>query len=49
MVCLGNICCSPLGEGILKGKLSNKFIVNFAVNANYHARNATDRCSINVA
>jgi protein-tyrosine phosphatase len=30
MVCLGNICLSPLAEGILKSKLpTDKFIVDF--------------------
>jgi len=28
MVCLGNICRSPLAEGILKSKLSNAHIVD---------------------
>jgi len=47
MVCLGNICRSPLAEGILKSKLpSNKFIVDSAGTANYHVGSQPDRRSI---
>ncbi|HCN12537.1 MAG TPA: protein-tyrosine-phosphatase, partial [Chryseobacterium sp.] len=28
VVCLGNICRSPLGEGILKSKLPENFVVD---------------------
>ncbi|MFH4965860.1 low molecular weight protein-tyrosine-phosphatase [Gaetbulibacter sp. M235] len=49
MVCLGNICRSPLAEGILKSKLpSNKFIVDSAGTANYHVGSQPDRRSIAV-
>ena len=49
MVCLGNICRSPLAEGILKSKLSKNFIVDSAGTANYHVGNAPDKRSIAVA
>lgn len=49
MVCLGNICRSPLAEGILKSKLSNNFIVDSAGTANYHTGNSPDPRSIAVA
>lgn len=50
MVCLGNICRSPLAEGILKSKLpKNSFLVDSAGTANYHTGNAPDKRSIAVA
>lgn len=49
MVCLGNICRSPLAEGILKSKLSKDFIVDSAGTANYHSGAAPDTRSIAVA
>ena len=49
MVCLGNICRSPLAEGILKAKLSKKFTVDSAGTANYHTGSAPDQRSIAVA
>jgi protein-tyrosine phosphatase len=49
MVCLGNICRSPLAEGILKSKLSNKFVVDSAGTANYHTGSEPDKRSIAVA
>ncbi len=49
MVCLGNICRSPLAEGILKSKLSNAFIVDSAGTANYHTGSSPDKRSIAVA
>lgn len=49
MVCLGNICRSPLAEGILKAKLSNHFIVDSAGTANYHTGSSPDPRSIAVA
>ena len=50
MVCLGNICRSPLAEGILKSKLSNKsFLVDSAGTANYHVGNSPDKRSVAVA
>ncbi|NHM01148.1 low molecular weight protein-tyrosine-phosphatase [Flavobacterium difficile] len=49
MVCLGNICRSPLAEGILKAKLPNNYIVDSAGTANYHVGSAPDKRSIAVA
>ncbi|MFK8270053.1 low molecular weight protein-tyrosine-phosphatase [Capnocytophaga stomatis] len=50
MVCLGNICRSPLAEGILRSKLdSEKFEVDSAGTSNYHVGAAPDRRSIEVA
>ena len=49
MVCLGNICRSPLAEGILKSKLPNDFIVDSAGTANYHVGSPADKRSVAVA
>ena len=49
MVCLGNICRSPLAEGILKSKLSEDFVVDSAGTADYHTGSQPDRRSIAVA
>jgi len=50
MVCLGNICRSPLAEGILKSKLnSEKYLVSSAGTANYHTGKLPDSRSIAVA
>lgn len=50
MVCLGNICRSPLAEGIMRSKLPNTgFIIDSAGTANYHVGNKPDRRSIAVA
>ncbi|WP_418510181.1 low molecular weight protein-tyrosine-phosphatase [Corallibacter sp.] len=49
MVCLGNICRSPLAEGILRSKLSENFLVDSAGTSNYHVGDAPDKRSIAVA
>ncbi len=50
MVCLGNICRSPLAEGILKSKLPNDyFTVDSAGTSNYHIGEEPDKRSIAVA
>ena len=50
MVCLGNICRSPLAEGILKSKLpSNDFLVDSAGTGAWHAGELPDPRSIEVA
>tara|TARA_B100001057_G_scaffold477049_1_gene545814 strand:+ start:466 stop:918 length:453 start_codon:yes stop_codon:yes gene_type:complete len=50
MVCLGNICRSPLAEGILQSKLSSKdFFVDSAGTAAYHIGESPDQRSIKVA
>jgi protein-tyrosine phosphatase len=49
MVCLGNICRSPLAEGILKSKLpKSTFLIDSAGTANYHVGNPPDPRSIAV-
>jgi len=50
MVCLGNICRSPLAEGIMQSKLSSaKFMVDSAGTAGYHIGDSPDPRSIAVA
>ena len=50
MVCLGNICRSPLAEGILQSKLpKDKFIVDSAGTGNWHAGQQPDKRSIATA
>ena len=49
MVCLGNICRSPLAEGILRSKLSEKFIVDSAGTGGWHAGELPDKRSIAIA
>lgn len=49
MVCLGNICRSPLAEGILKSKIdSSKVIVDSAGTGNWHVGKEPDTRSIEV-
>lgn len=51
MVCLGNICRSPLAEGILNSKLpdNGEFQVDSAGTSNYHIGELPDIRSIEVA
>lgn len=50
MVCLGNICRSPLAEGILASKLpKDKFFVDSAGTGAWHSGNQPDARSIAVA
>ncbi|MGS0748333.1 low molecular weight protein-tyrosine-phosphatase [Halpernia sp. GG3] len=49
MVCLGNICRSPLAEGILKSKLSDDHVVESAGTIDMHQGNSPDLRSIEVA
>lgn len=49
MVCLGNICRSPLAEGILQSKVSENIFVDSAGTANYHVGQLPDKRSIAVA
>lgn len=50
MVCLGNICRSPLAEGILKSKVySFKTIVDSAGTGAYHNGERPDKRSIAIA
>ena len=50
MVCLGNICRSPLAEGILKSKVNpDTVFVDSAGTGNYHIGGLPDKRSIAVA
>ncbi len=50
MVCLGNICRSPLAEGILRSKVDTSLIqVDSAGTAGYHIGNPPDPRSVAVA
>lgn len=50
MVCLGNICRSPLAEGILKSKVySSKTFVDSAGTGAYHVGEKPDKRSIAIA
>jgi protein-tyrosine phosphatase len=50
MVCLGNICRSPLAEGILKSKLDKSlYSIDSAGLGNYHVGELPDKRSIQVA
>ncbi len=51
-VCLGNICRSPLAEGILKSKLEGKkfpFIIESAGFESYHINESPDQRAIKIA
>lgn len=49
MVCLGNICRSPLAEGILVSKVGNDVMVDSAGTGNYHEGHLPDERSVEVA
>ena len=50
MVCLGNICRSPLAEGILKSKVDpEKVFVDSAGTGDYHIDHAPDERSVSIA
>ena len=52
IVCLGNICRSPMAEGILRKKISDKKLniqVDSAGTANYHVGEAPDSRAIRAA
>ncbi len=49
MVCLGNICRSPLAQGILESKVKSNIIVDSAGTAGYHQGELPDSRSIAVA
>lgn len=50
MVCLGNICRSPLAEGILASKVVSKnIIIDSAGTSGYHAGEHPDKRSIKIA
>lgn len=49
MVCLGNICRSPLAEGILRSKISDASQIDSAGTGDWHAGEHPDRRAIRVA
>lgn len=52
MICLGNICRSPLAEGILKHKIKQKgldWLIDSAGTGGWHAGELPDRRSIKIA
>lgn len=50
MVCLGNICRSPLAEGILKSKVDpSKVEVDSAATSDYHIGHSPDERSVEIA
>jgi len=50
MVCLGNICRSPLAQGILESKVDSKKVwIDSAGTAAYHTGNSPDSRSIAIA
>jgi len=52
MVCLGNICRSPLAEGIMKKMIKDrglKWNVDSAGTASYHAGSMPDKRSVQIA
>ena len=49
MVCLGNICRSPLAQGILESKITSNTFIDSDGTAAYHVGNPPDPRSIAVA
>jgi protein-tyrosine phosphatase len=49
MVCLGNICRSPLAEGIMRSKLTTDYYIDSAGTGGWHAGEAPDKRSIQTA
>jgi protein-tyrosine phosphatase len=49
MVCLGNICRSPLAEGIMRSKLTKNYYIDSAGTGGWHAGEAPDKRSIQTA
>src|SRR5690554_4762080 len=49
MVCLGNICRSPLAEGILKAKVGEEVMVDSAATSNWHVGKSPDERSVAIA
>ena len=49
MVCLGNICRSPLAEGILQAKVGDNHLVDSAGTGDWHVGEQPDRRSVSVA
>lgn len=49
MVCLGNICRSPIAEGVLQSKLGSDFIVDSAGTGDWHVGQKPDERAIAVS
>lgn len=49
MVCLGNICRSPLAEGIMKAKLPDHYVVDSAGTISMHEGEHPDKRAIKTA
>ncbi|WP_395073732.1 low molecular weight protein-tyrosine-phosphatase [Flavobacterium sp.] len=49
MVCLGNICRSPLAEAILRSKLPENYIVDSVGTGNWHVGHPPDPRSMKIA
>ncbi|MGH1516289.1 low molecular weight protein-tyrosine-phosphatase [Chryseobacterium sp. JK1] len=49
MVCLGNICRSPLAEGIMKTKLTEDFLIDSAGTISMHEGEHPDRRAVKTA
>lgn len=49
MVCLGNICRSPLAEGIMRSKLTTDYYIDSAGTGGWHAGESPDKRSIQTA
>ncbi len=49
MVCLGNICRSPLAEGIMRSKLNQGFFIDSAGTGDWHVGQSPDKRSVSVA
>lgn len=49
MVCLGNICRSPLAEEIMRSKLSSEHLVDSAGTGDWHIGHLPDKRSIAIA
>ena len=43
MVCLGNICRSPLAEGIMRSKLTADYYIDSAGTGGWHTGEAPDK------
>ncbi|TZF94989.1 low molecular weight phosphotyrosine protein phosphatase [Chryseobacterium panacisoli] len=49
MVCLGNICRSPLAEGIMKTKVPGSFVVDSAGTISMHEGEHPDKRAVKIA
>lgn len=49
VVCLGNICRSPLAHGLLEQKIGHKHLIDSAGTASYHVGEPPDHRSIKIA